>query len=673
MESSAQPSRTSSPPPPTHWEEGEEGEEHAAPGRRGGGGGDGGAGVGGGGGDGGTKLLLPPAAPLTQKEPTLTPRSRMVTRENTRTEVQRSGLGRRTATLYLSRTHTNLRGRNSSVASRLPPMTSRQPSKVVEDEELALVAAMRGAARREFTFTGYDIMEDNAPKEDATPEGLDQQERLKRSYVKTYVESCRRLGVHPVQPIAASLTDTHIVLKTRGLGVKGAKAIAIALVDNKTVESLDLEDNWIGAEGAISIAEMLRRNLVLTEVSIAENRIGTKGIRAVAEMLNTNETIRKLDVSGSDLFDHDARYIAMILENNFKLRELKVRHNKFGELGGLYLGPAIANNDTLEVLDLAWNHLRGKGAMAVAAGLQVNVGLKILDISWNGFASDSCKILGQSLKENAYLKELDLSDNRLDAEAVGGLMKGVQVNETLSTLRIGNNPITPDVATVILKAISKAENSDIRELDLSNVVVEEEFVTLLEETKKRRLLVCKTGPIIKKGQTMAKEGDKISSFMDPVQALYQYMSEKAYRVIDLFKRFDADRSMSVTREEFCKGLISASVPMTVGQLEDLMERLDKNKDGVVDLNPDMPCAAGWTISNNNNDNKNVRYRELIDGEKLFRRKMMRKKLRKQSMETSGRRRRSGSLPDILSEARRKSSLSGAVPTKEPATLPSVKE
>ena len=50
---------------------------------------------------------------------------------------------------------------------------------------------------------------------------------------------------------------------------------------------------------------------------------------------------------------------------------------------------------------------------------------------------------------------------------------------------------------------------------------------------------------------------------DPVQALYEYMSEKAYRVIDLFKRFDADRSMSVTREEFAKGLIVSGVTVLV--------------------------------------------------------------------------------------------------------------
>jgi hypothetical protein len=39
-----------------------------------------------------------------------------------------------------------------------------------------------------------------------------------------------------------------------------------------------------------------------------------------------------------------------------------------------------------------------------------------------------------------------------------------------------------------------------------------------------------------------------------VQALYEFMSDKGYRVIDLFKRFDTDRSMSLTKDEFTKGL-----------------------------------------------------------------------------------------------------------------------
>ena len=88
-----------------------------------------------------------------------------VTRENTKTEVQSLGMGRKTATLYLSRTHTNLRqGRNSSVASRLPAMdttlTSRQPSQLAEEDELIAAVGLKDI-QREFTFTGYDIMADN--------------------------------------------------------------------------------------------------------------------------------------------------------------------------------------------------------------------------------------------------------------------------------------------------------------------------------------------------------------------------------------------------------------------------------------------------------------------------------------------------------------------------------
>ncbi|GFS19573.1 leucine-rich repeat-containing protein 74A-like [Elysia marginata] len=229
------------------------------------------------------------------------------------------------------------------------------------------------------------------------------------------------------------------------------------------------------------------------------------------------------------------------------------------------------------------------------------------------------------------LRELDLSNNRVEAEGVGGLMLGVQVNTTMTALRLGSNPITPDVATVILRAVLEHKESAIIELDLSNIVIEEEFIRLLDEARKDRLLLVKHGPIIKKGESVVKEGDAISGFVDPVQALYDYMSQKGYRVIDLFKRFDKDQSMSVTRDEFYTGLVQAHVPMTVGQLEELMEKLDKNKDGIVDL------------------------KELMDGEKLFRRKNIRKKLRRQSTNPAARR-RSGSLPEISAGDKRKSSV-----------------
>ncbi|KAK3762608.1 hypothetical protein RRG08_020686 [Elysia crispata] len=532
------------------------------------------------------------------------------TRENTKTEVQSLGLGRKTATLYLSRTHTMMKGRSSSQAVQKPlgqgegmtssrcthrkttnmshqrgsgsGATSGQGHMSAEAEEELLSLVGLDAAQREFTFTGYTIEEDIIPREE-TPPDLTEDERASRSYRDVYLKTCQKLGVLPVAPVTRALSEDNVTLKTRGLGVRGARAIAAALVGNKHVKSLELEDNWIGGEGAVALASMLVGNNVITEINIADNRIGTKGIRAICEALCLNRTVRKIDVSGSNLFDHDAKYLADLLESNYCLQELRARNNKFGELGGLYLGPAIANNETLQILNLSWNHLRGKGAFAIAVGLGANLALKMMDLSWNGFCAKACKLLGQSLKENGSLRELDLSNNRVEAEGVGGLMLGVQVNITMTAIRLGSNPITPDVATVILRAITEHTESGIIELDLANIVIEEEFTRLLEDVRKDRLLLVKHGPVIKKGASVVKEGDAISGFMDPVLALYDYMSQKGYRVIDLFKRFDKDQSMTLTRDEFYTGLVQAHVPMTVGQLEELMEKLDKNRDGIVDL------------------------------------------------------------------------------------------
>jgi len=42
--------------------------------------------------------------------------------------------------------------------------------------------------------------------------------------------------------------------------LQGAKALALSLMANTSVVSLDLADNWLLGEGAAAIAEMLKEN-----------------------------------------------------------------------------------------------------------------------------------------------------------------------------------------------------------------------------------------------------------------------------------------------------------------------------------------------------------------------------------------------------------------------------
>nr|XP_022321253.1 leucine-rich repeat-containing protein 74B-like isoform X3 [Crassostrea virginica] len=431
---------------------------------------------------------------------------------------------------------------------------------------------------REFTFTGYDIMADKTPEPPEPEEEIQPRKRL-----QAYLDSCSHLGITPVTYLSKQMSNKGIVMRNHSIGPVGARALAIALLSNDSITSLDLEDDGIEAEGAIAIAEMLEINQNITDVNISENCIGTKGLRAISKLMANNSVIQSLDMSGSNLVDNDAHFLADILKNNSTLKELILSHNGISEQGGYILATAIANNDTLRILDLSWNHLRGKGSLAIAASLQKNIGLRKLDVAWNGFAKNDAIVLGKSIKENTTLKELDISHNRLEKEAIGFLMQGVKDSDGLEILRLGGNCITPDLAMVILTCIGQSETCRINLLDFGSNEVDENFLTLLDDLQSTKTLNVVYGQVIKRDNARDRKGDGIDGNLDATYELYKYMNEHNYRVIDLMKWLDKDGSMSVSREEFKRGMITAEVPLTEHQLDVMLDKLDTDGDGEVDF------------------------------------------------------------------------------------------
>ncbi|NXN06541.1 LR74A protein, partial [Indicator maculatus] len=391
-----------------------------------------------------------------------------------------------------------------------------------------------------------------------------------------YLEACRLMEVVPVSHFIQNMTKPYINLNHHGLGPKGAKAIAIALVSNTTVTHLELEDNCIQAEGAICIAEMLRENSTLRELNISNNHLDTAGAEAIANLLLNNLSyLHSLRLSGelSCCF-----CIFVSLQSNYQVKKLDLSHNDFSEKGGQLLGQMLAINTRLEILDLSWNHLRRNGAVGLGTGLRSNSALKILNLSWNGIGSQGVLALGEALKVNNVLVHLDISHNQIYDDGAKKLCKGLEVNGNLKILKMANNPLTLEGATALVTSVKKNPNSMMEEINISNVLVNETFVKLLD-------LVYQMHPelYVIYGEVEGHISKIPKQHPNPMKVIQKYLKEHKLQLWDFFRNIDKDGSMKIPVAAFRRAMMQqSSIPLDRVQVGELVHKLDHNRTGFVD-------------------------------------------------------------------------------------------
>ncbi|NXN71926.1 LR74A protein, partial [Himantopus himantopus] len=395
-----------------------------------------------------------------------------------------------------------------------------------------------------------------------------------------YLEACRLMEVVPVSHFIQNLAKPYINLNHHGLGPKGVKAIAIALVSNATVTHLELEDNCILAEGAICIAEMLRENSSLQELNISNNHLDTAGAEAIASLLLDNLSyLHALQLSGGLYLARSyclCTYVS--LQGNYQVKELDLSHNEFSEKGGQLLGQMLASNTTLEILDLSWNHLRRKGTEALGRGLRGNGTLKILNLSWNGIGNEGALALGEALKVNNVLVHLDISNNQINNEGAKKLCRGLEVNGKLKILKMANNPLTVDGAAALVTSVRKNPKSMMEEINISNVLVNKTFIKLLD-------LVYRTRPELDViyGEIEGCITKIPKQHPNPMKVIQNYLKEHNLRLWDFFRNIDMDGNMKIPVATFRRAMMQqSSIPLDRDQTEELVRKFDRNRTGVVD-------------------------------------------------------------------------------------------
>ncbi|XP_076777700.1 leucine-rich repeat-containing protein 74A isoform X3 [Arvicanthis niloticus] len=403
------------------------------------------------------------------------------------------------------------------------------------------------------------------------------------------------------------MEESCVNLNHHGLGPLGTKAIAITLVSNTTVLKLELEDNCIQQEGILSLMEMLHENYYLQELvgrppppappgtpgdseplkpsqkpnppphaqNVSNNGLGLEGARIISDFLQeNNSSLWKLKLSGNKFKEECALLLCQALSSNYRIRSLNLSHNEFSDTGGEYLGQMLALNVGLQSLNLSWNHFNIRGAVALCNGLRSNVTLKKLDVSMNGFGNDGALALGDALRLNSCLVYVDVSSNGITNEGASRISKGLENNECLQVLKLFLNPISLEGAYSLIMAIKRNPKSRMEDLDISNVLVSDQFVKVLDG-------VCAIHPqldVLYKGLQGLSSKKTIALGTSPMKLIQNYADQKKISVAEFFKGLNPSGLMTMPVGDFRKAMIQQSyIPINRYQVRELIKKLDEKK------------------------------------------------------------------------------------------------
>ncbi|XP_019282805.2 leucine-rich repeat-containing protein 74A isoform X7 [Panthera pardus] len=363
-----------------------------------------------------------------------------------------------------------------------------------------------------------------------------------------YLEACKLVGVVPVSYFIRNMEESYMNLNHHGLGPSGTKAIAIALVSNTSIVTLELADNCIMEEGTLSLVQMLQENYYLQDLNISNNDLGLKGASTISEFLQRNtSSLLNLQLSGNNFKDEAAELFCQAFSANYRIKTLDLSHNEFSDKGGEHLGQMLALNIGLQSLDLSWNHFHTRGAVALCNGLRANVTLQKLDLSMNGFGNEGATALGEVLRLNNSLVYIDISSNDISNEGVIKISKGLEFNESLKVLK--------------------------------NVLVSEQFVKILDG-------VCAIHPQLDvtykavQGFSAKKE---LLLWTNPMKLIQSYADQHQITVIDFFKSLNPNGRMMMSVGDFRKAMIQQDkVPMNPYQVRELIKKLAE-KTGMVNF------------------------------------------------------------------------------------------
>jgi Ran GTPase-activating protein (RanGAP) involved in mRNA processing and transport len=262
------------------------------------------------------------------------------------------------------------------------------------------------------------------------------------------------------------------------------------------LQKLNLFNNRLGSLAAKPIAHLLRNNSSIVDLRLGKNSLKShKCIATIAAALLENATLQHLDLSFNQISNANAKLLAQVLDqstsssishedsdafnnsimNKSRLKSLELQHNGITDTGALELAGAMVHggpNKTLHTLDLSTNNLSLSGARAMAYVVKYSHTLQELILSACNMGDAGLHLLCAGWKEQengSVLLHLDVSWNLIHnsgcMELAATMLDGPDA--ILTRLNLASNGIGDAGACGIAQAlVSRGSTRSLRELNL---------------------------------------------------------------------------------------------------------------------------------------------------------------------------------------------------------------
>ncbi|XP_063361417.1 leucine-rich repeat-containing protein 74B-like [Cydia amplana] len=301
-----------------------------------------------------------------------------------------------------------------------------------------------------------------------------------------YLTLCKQMNQTPVGIFHRALLGDKADLSYYCVNPYGIQAMTKSLINNKTLTSINLTDNFLNDDACFHLGEMLMTNNVITELNLSGCRIGPSGALRICAGLPNNKVLKMLNLSGNQMGDAGTEHFAEAIFSRSDVQEVNLSNNGVSGKGVQTLAEAIEWNNNITHLDLSRNLLFSfpSGLCNLLVELGNSEILKYINLSWNSLSGTKISGAIKQIFKAKNLQHLDISNNKLSStEVATDLTVFMAKPKKMITYNVAYNPISSaDSILFINKLQSKLVK--IQELDMDGITVNEGFIKVLNAMKR---------------------------------------------------------------------------------------------------------------------------------------------------------------------------------------------